>query len=55
MTTSRRVCAAGSKGGKPSRTKSSRAKIYIAVPPKEGWPAFTGTNWAALGLRNKGK
>ena len=53
-TTSRRVCAAR-RAHKPSRTKSGRAKIYIAIPPKEGWPAFTGSNWGAMGLRNKGK
>lgn len=52
MTTSRRVCAQR-KSGRPSRTRSDRAKIYIAIPPKEGWPAFTGQNWAALGLRSK--
>lgn len=53
-TTSRRISASG-KGQKASRTKSNRAKLYIAIPPKEGWPAFTGSNWGALGLRNKGK
>lgn len=50
MTTSRRVCAQYRKS-KASRTSSYKAKIYIAVPPKDGWPAFTGHNWAALGLR----
>lgn len=53
-TTSRRI-SQKAKGGKPSRTTSSRSKMYIAVPPKEGWPAFTGGNWAAMGLRNRGK
>lgn len=38
-----------------SRTKSSRAKIYFAVPPAEGWPAFNGTNWSAFGLRRTSK
>lgn len=51
-TSSRRVSAARKKN-KPSRTASYRAKIYIAIPPKEGWPAFTGSNWAALGLRHR--
>lgn len=54
MTSSRRISALR-RGGKPSRTKSNRSKIYIAVPPKEGWPVFTGNNWAQLGLRMKGK
>jgi len=54
MTSSRRISAARRKSN-PSRTKSNRAKIYIAVPPKEGWPAFTGSNWGALGLKNKSK
>ncbi len=53
-TTSRRISLARN-GHKSSRTRSSLSKIYIAVPPKDGWPAFTGSNWAALGLRNKGK
>lgn len=53
-TTSRRVCAQRRKN-KPSRTTSSKARLYIAIPPAEGWPAFTGSNWLALGLRNKGK
>jgi hypothetical protein len=53
MTSSRRLSAAY-KSHKPSRTKSSKAKVYIAVPPKTGWPVFTGSNWAAMGLRNKG-
>jgi len=54
MTSSRRLSQMR-KGGKASRTKSNRAKLYVAIPPKEGWPAFTGSNWVALGLRNKGK
>ena len=53
MSTSSRRISKAIKKGKPSRTTSSRAKIYIAVPPKEGWPAFTGNNWSALGLRSK--
>jgi len=53
-TTSRRVCAQFRRN-KPSRTKSKKAKLYIAIPPKEGWPAFTGSNWTALGLRNRSK
>lgn len=53
MTTSRRLAAA-IKSGRPSRTKSNRAKLYVTVPPAEGWPAFTGQNWAALGYRRKG-
>lgn len=53
-TTSRRVCAQRRKSN-PSRTKSNKAKLYIAIPPKEGWPAFTGSNWSALGLRNRSK
>lgn len=52
MTSSRRISEACKKG-RPSRTKSNRAKLYIAIPPKDGWPAFTGTNWTALGLKNK--
>lgn len=26
------------KKGKASRTSATRAKIYIAIPPAEGWP-----------------
>jgi hypothetical protein len=51
-TTSRRVCAQFRKN-KPSRTKSNRAKLYAPMPPKEGWPAFSGGNWSAYGLRNR--
>lgn len=40
-----------SKKTKASRTTASRAKLYIAIPPAEGWPAFTG-NYAAFGVRN---
>lgn len=54
MTSSRRISQAV-KGARASRTKSNRAKLYIAIPPKDGWPAFTGSNWGALGLRNKSK
>ena len=54
MTTSRRVCSQF-KAHKPSRTKSNRSKIYEAIPPATGWPAFTGSNWGALGVRNKSK
>lgn len=36
-TTSRRI-AAQYKRNKPIRTRSSIARIYIAVPPPEGWP-----------------
>ena len=43
------------KKSRGSRTKSSKAKLYFAVPPAEGWPAFTGTNWSALSLRNRVK
>lgn len=54
MTSSRRISKALN-GGKASRTKSNRAKLYFAIPPKDGWPAFNGSNWAAMGLRNKAK
>lgn len=49
-TTSRRVCAMRKKS-RPSQTRSYKATIYIAIPPKSGWPPFTGDNWIALGLR----
>ena len=52
MTSSRRISAAASRS-KPSRTKSNRAKLYIAIPPKTGWPAFDGQNWAAPGVKLK--
>jgi hypothetical protein len=53
-TTSRRVCALYRKN-KPSRSSSGgRSRVYVARPPKDGWPAFTGDNWGALGLKNKG-
>lgn len=52
MTSSRRI-AQQRRTGKPSRTKSNRAKLYVAIPPQEGWPAFTGSNWKALGLKAK--
>jgi hypothetical protein len=54
MTTSRRISKA-LRGHKASRTTSNRAKLYMAIPPKEGWPAFNGSNWLAFGTRNKGK
>lgn len=54
MSTSSRRIAQAFKKSKPSRTTSSKSKIYIAIPPKDGWPPFTGSNWAALGLRRKG-
>lgn len=38
---------------KPSRTRSNRSKLYVAIPPKDGWPRFTGDNWGALGLRQR--
>lgn len=53
MSTSSRRLAAAARRNKPSRTTSNRSKPYIAVPPADGWPAFTGNNWAALGLRRK--
>ena len=53
MSTSSRRISLSTKKGKPNRTKSYKAKIYIAIPPKEGWPAFTGTNWTSLGLRKR--
>jgi hypothetical protein len=53
MSTSSRRLAAATRGGKPSRTRSNKAKLYIAIPPQGGWPAFTGQNWTALGLRRK--
>ena len=37
MTTSRRIAAA-IKNIRPSRTFSKKSRIYIAVPPAEGWP-----------------
>lgn len=36
-TTSRRVCAQF-RTSRPSRTRSSKARMYVAVPPPEGWP-----------------
>lgn len=54
MTSSRGISKA-LRGQKASRTKSNRAKLYVAIPPVGGWPAFTGSNWGAMGLRNKGK
>ena len=52
-TTSRRIAAAVRKN-RPSRTTSSRAKIYIAIPPEGGWPPFRGS-YTELGMRNKGR
>lgn len=52
MTSSRRLSQAVRKS-RPSRTSSSRAKVYIAIPPAEGWPRFNGSNWKDMGLRNK--
>jgi hypothetical protein len=43
-----------SKKSKASRTRSSKAKLYIAVPPAEGWPAFTGS-YSVFGVRNARK
>ena len=37
MTTSRRLAKAYKKSN-PSRTRSSPARLYIAIPPTEGWP-----------------
>lgn len=51
MSTSSRRISKAIKKGRPSRTTSNRAKIYIAIPPANGWPAFSGNNWAALGVR----
>lgn len=53
-TTSRRI-AAQKHDKRPSRTKSSKARLYIAKPLADGWPAFTGTdeNWRMLGLRRR--
>ena len=42
------------KKSKASRTTSSRAKLYFAVPPAEGWPAFTGS-YSVFGARNSRK
>ena len=53
MATSSRRISKQVKKGKPSRTTSNRSKMYIAIPPKEGWPTFTGNNWGALGLRSR--
>lgn len=53
-TSSRRVCAQR-RSHKPSRTKSTRARIYVAIPPEDGWPPFTGSNWSALGLRARAR
>lgn len=52
-TTSRRIAAAVRKN-RPSRTTSNKAKIYVAIPPETGWPAFTGS-YTAMGMRNKGR
>jgi hypothetical protein len=52
-TTSRRVCAALRKS-RPSRTTSNRAKVYVAVPPADGWPPFDG-NYARQGARIRSK
>lgn len=52
-TTSRRIAAATRKN-KPSRTTSNRAKLYVAIPPENGWGPFTGS-YSAMGMRNKGK
>ena len=43
-----------SKKQRASRTRSSRAKIYFAIPPAEGWGEFKG-NYAAFGLRRGSK
>lgn len=32
------------KGLRASRTKSKRAKIYIAIPPKDGWKGGDPSN-----------
>lgn len=53
MTSSRSISKALHRSN-PSRTRSNKAKLYIAIPPKEGWPPFTGSNWSSMGLRNKG-
>lgn len=37
MTSSRRIAAMFRKN-RPSRTTSTIARIYIAIPPPEGWP-----------------
>lgn len=42
------------KKNKASRTTSGKTKIYMPVPPMEGWPAFTG-NYGVYGVRRGGK
>lgn len=43
-----------SKNTKASRTRSNKAKLYFAVPPADGWPAFTGS-YFVFGVRNARK
>ena len=38
------------KKNKRSFTASNRAKIYIAIPPPEGWPG--GVDYYKNGMRN---
>lgn len=38
MSTSSRRISQAIRKNRPSRTSSSRARRYVAIPPPEGWP-----------------